>query len=38
VSNAARQSRKDDLEQMTDEELERTFRTNVFAHFRLMRR
>ncbi len=37
VSNAAHQSRKDDLDEVTDEELERTFRTNVFAYFRLVR-
>jgi NAD(P)-dependent dehydrogenase (short-subunit alcohol dehydrogenase family) len=37
VSNAARQSRKHDLDQVTDEELEQTFRTNVFAYFRLVR-
>src|SRR5512143_3781169 len=37
VSNAAHQSRKDDLDDVTDEELERTFRTNVFAYFRLVR-
>jgi NAD(P)-dependent dehydrogenase (short-subunit alcohol dehydrogenase family) len=36
VSNAAHQSRKP-LEELTDEELEYTFRTNVFAYIRLAR-
>jgi len=37
VSNAAHQSRKESLEEVTDEELERTFSTNVYAYFRLAR-
>jgi len=37
VSNAAYQRRKKRLEDMTDEELERTFATNVYAYFRLAR-
>jgi NAD(P)-dependent dehydrogenase (short-subunit alcohol dehydrogenase family) len=37
VSNAAHQARKDSLDELTDEELELTFETNVFAYFRLAR-
>ena len=37
VSNAAHQRRKDDLEQLTDDELEYTFNTNIFAYIRLTR-
>jgi NAD(P)-dependent dehydrogenase (short-subunit alcohol dehydrogenase family) len=37
VSNAAHQTRKDDLDELTDEELEYTFDTNVFAYVRLAR-
>ena len=37
VSNAAHQSRKEKLEELTDEELELTFSTNIFAYFRLAR-
>jgi NAD(P)-dependent dehydrogenase (short-subunit alcohol dehydrogenase family) len=37
VSNAAHQNRKEDLEDLTDEELDRTFSTNVYAYFRLAR-
>jgi NAD(P)-dependent dehydrogenase (short-subunit alcohol dehydrogenase family) len=37
VSNAAHQSRKDSLEELTDEELDRTFRTNIYAYIRLVR-
>ncbi|HZP59938.1 MAG TPA: SDR family oxidoreductase [Opitutaceae bacterium] len=37
VSNAAHQSGKSDLEELSDEELEHTFQTNVFACFRLVR-
>jgi NAD(P)-dependent dehydrogenase (short-subunit alcohol dehydrogenase family) len=37
VSNAAHQNRKDSLEDMTDEELDVTFKTNVYAYFRLAR-
>jgi NAD(P)-dependent dehydrogenase (short-subunit alcohol dehydrogenase family) len=37
VSNAAHQARKKSLDEVTDEELDRTFRTNVYAYFRLAR-
>lgn len=37
VSNAAHQNRKQRLEDVTTEELERTFRTNVFAYFHLVK-
>jgi NAD(P)-dependent dehydrogenase (short-subunit alcohol dehydrogenase family) len=37
VSNAAHQRRKDSLEELTDEELEYTFNTNIFAYIRLAR-
>jgi NAD(P)-dependent dehydrogenase (short-subunit alcohol dehydrogenase family) len=37
VSNAAHQMRKESLEELTDEELEYTFDTNVFAFVRLAR-
>jgi NAD(P)-dependent dehydrogenase (short-subunit alcohol dehydrogenase family) len=37
VSNAAHQARKSTPEQVTDEEFDRTFRTNVYAYFRLVR-
>ena len=37
VSNAAHQSRKDKLEDVTDDEIERTFDTNVYAYMRLAR-
>jgi NAD(P)-dependent dehydrogenase (short-subunit alcohol dehydrogenase family) len=37
VSNAAHQTRKESLEDLSDEELERTFSTNVYAYFRLAR-
>ncbi|HVJ28687.1 MAG TPA: SDR family oxidoreductase [Gammaproteobacteria bacterium] len=37
VSNAAYQQRKESLEELTDEELERTFDTNIFAYVRLAR-
>jgi len=37
VSNAAYQNRKASLEEVTDEELERTFATNVYAYVRLAR-
>ena len=37
VSNAAYQSRKESLEDMTDEEMERTFDINVYAYMRLSR-
>jgi NAD(P)-dependent dehydrogenase (short-subunit alcohol dehydrogenase family) len=37
VSNAAHQSRKATLEEVSDEELDRTFRTNFYAYFKLCR-
>jgi len=37
VSNAAYQNRKEALEDITDEEFDRTFKTNVYAYFRLVR-
>ena len=37
VSNAAHQQRKDDLAQLTDDELETTFATNIYAYIRLAR-
>jgi len=37
VSNAAHQSRKESLDKLTDEELEHTFQTNIFAYIRLAR-
>ena len=37
VSNAAHQNRKDELADLTDEELDTTFRTNVYAYIRLAR-
>jgi len=37
VSNAAHQNRKDSLADLTDDELETTFRTNVYAYIRLAR-
>jgi NAD(P)-dependent dehydrogenase (short-subunit alcohol dehydrogenase family) len=37
VSNAAYQRRKDSLDDLSDEELEYTFRTNIFAYIRLAR-
>ena len=37
VSNAAHQNRKGSLEEVTDEEFDRTFKTNVYAYFRLAR-
>jgi len=33
VSNAAHQSRKKDLRKATDEEFDRTFKTNIYAYF-----
>jgi len=35
VSNAAHQSRKASLEKVTEEEFDRTFKTNIYAYFRL---
>jgi NAD(P)-dependent dehydrogenase (short-subunit alcohol dehydrogenase family) len=37
VNNAAEQHPQDSLEKITDEQLERTFRTNIFAYFYLTR-
>jgi NAD(P)-dependent dehydrogenase (short-subunit alcohol dehydrogenase family) len=37
VPNAAHQNRKKTLEEVTDEEFDRTFKTNVYAYFRLSR-
>jgi NAD(P)-dependent dehydrogenase (short-subunit alcohol dehydrogenase family) len=37
VSNAAHQNRKPTLEDVTDEEFDQTFKTNVYAYFRLVR-
>jgi NAD(P)-dependent dehydrogenase (short-subunit alcohol dehydrogenase family) len=37
VSNAAHQERKSDLEELSDEDIERTFATNIFAYMRLAR-
>ena len=36
VSNAAHQNRKKNLEEVTDEEFNRTFKTNVYAYLRLV--
>lgn len=35
VSNAAHQMRKNDISEITTEEFEKTFRTNIFAYFHL---
>ncbi len=37
VSNAAHQNRKDSLTDLTDDELDETFRTNIYAYVRLAR-
>lgn len=37
VSNAAHQNRKEQPEDVSDEEWDRTFKTNVYAYFRLVR-
>jgi NAD(P)-dependent dehydrogenase (short-subunit alcohol dehydrogenase family) len=37
VSNAAYQTRKESVADVTDDELDRTFKTNVYAYFRLVR-
>lgn len=35
VHNAAYQNRKESLQEITDEEFDRTFKTNIYAYFRL---
>ena len=37
VSNAAHQTSKDSIEDISDEEWDRTFKTNVYAYFRLVK-
>jgi NAD(P)-dependent dehydrogenase (short-subunit alcohol dehydrogenase family) len=37
VSNAAHQNRKDSIEELDEEEFDRTFKTNVYAYFRLVK-
>lgn len=37
VNNAAYQQHRDSIEDITDEQLERTFRTNIFAYFYMAR-
>jgi NAD(P)-dependent dehydrogenase (short-subunit alcohol dehydrogenase family) len=37
VSNAAHQNRKQSLEEVTEEEWDRTFKTNIYAYFRLVK-
>lgn len=37
VSNAAHQNRKQSLDEVTDEEFDATFKTNIYAYFRLSR-
>jgi NAD(P)-dependent dehydrogenase (short-subunit alcohol dehydrogenase family) len=37
VSNAAHQNRKHSLDELTDDELEQTFETNIYAYIRLAR-
>ena len=37
ISNAAHQQRKQSLDEVTDAEFDRTFKTNVYAYFRLAR-
>ena len=37
VSNAAHQNRKESLDDVTDEEFDTTFKTNMYAYFRLTR-
>lgn len=37
VPNAAWQNRKQSIEEVTDEEWDRTFKTNVYSYFRLVR-
>jgi len=37
VSNAAHQTRKESLDELTDDELDTTFKTNIYAYIRLAR-
>lgn len=37
VHNAAHQNRKDSLEEVTEEEWDRTFKTNIYAYYRLVK-
>ena len=37
VSNAAHQNRKEAIEDVSDDEFDRTFKTNVYAYFRLVK-
>jgi len=37
VSNAAHQNRKESLDELTDDELDTTFKTNIYAYIRLSR-
>jgi NAD(P)-dependent dehydrogenase (short-subunit alcohol dehydrogenase family) len=37
VSNAAHQARKQSIEEVTDEEFDLTFKTNIYAYYRLVR-
>jgi NAD(P)-dependent dehydrogenase (short-subunit alcohol dehydrogenase family) len=37
VSNAGHQNRKSSIEEISDEEFDRTFKTNVYAYFRLVK-
>jgi NAD(P)-dependent dehydrogenase (short-subunit alcohol dehydrogenase family) len=37
VSNAAHQNRKESIEEIDEEEFDRTFKTNVYAYFRLVK-
>jgi NAD(P)-dependent dehydrogenase (short-subunit alcohol dehydrogenase family) len=37
VSNAGHQNRKQSLEEITEEEWDRTFKTNIYAYFRLVK-
>jgi len=37
VSNAAHQTRKESVADVTDEEFDRTFQTNIYAYFRLVK-
>ncbi|MDB5808620.1 MAG: short-chain dehydrogenase/reductase [Betaproteobacteria bacterium] len=37
VSNAAHQARKESIEEVTDQEFDLTFKTNIYAYYRLVR-